>query len=113
MESSLSLQKFQQDDTQGWAINCQQRKELLFSLKIHPVARNCLSPVSVEWGGLRRVSAHRVNKTSHGVCAGERGVEAVGKPRLLTSSSVKVCRNTYLKLRRILEGAPSCIKIVS
>ncbi|GBN16714.1 hypothetical protein AVEN_188031-1 [Araneus ventricosus] len=62
MESSLSLQKFQADDPQGWATNCQQRNELLFSRKIHSVARNCLSPVSVEWGGLRRLRAHRVNE---------------------------------------------------
>ncbi|GBM55511.1 hypothetical protein AVEN_164407-1 [Araneus ventricosus] len=59
MESSLSLQKFQEDDTQGWAINFQQRKELLFSRNIHSVVGNRLSLVSVEWGGLRRVRAHR------------------------------------------------------
>ncbi|GBN24906.1 hypothetical protein AVEN_8103-1 [Araneus ventricosus] len=62
MESFLSLQKFQEDDSQDWAINCQQRKELLFFRKIHSVARNCPSPVSVEWGGLRRVRAHRVKE---------------------------------------------------
>ncbi|GBM57004.1 hypothetical protein AVEN_146034-1 [Araneus ventricosus] len=63
MKSSLSLQKFQEDDTQVWAINSQQRKELLFSRKIHSGAQNRLSPASVEWGGLRRIRAHRVKGT--------------------------------------------------
>ncbi|GBN40959.1 hypothetical protein AVEN_106917-1 [Araneus ventricosus] len=61
MKSFLSLQKFQKDDTQAWAINCQQRNEPLFSLKIHSGARNSLSPASVEWGGLWRDRAHRIN----------------------------------------------------
>ncbi|GBL77065.1 hypothetical protein AVEN_12713-1 [Araneus ventricosus] len=61
MKSFLSLQKFQEDDTQVWAINCTKRKEPLFSRKIHSGARNRLSPVSVEWGGLRRIRVHRVN----------------------------------------------------
>ncbi|GBO46656.1 hypothetical protein AVEN_120244-1 [Araneus ventricosus] len=52
MKSFLSLRKFQADDTQVLAINCTQRKEQLFSRKIHSGARNRLSPVSVEWGGL-------------------------------------------------------------
>ncbi|GBM03572.1 hypothetical protein AVEN_51045-1 [Araneus ventricosus] len=56
--------KFQKDDTQVWAINCQQRKEPLFSRKIHSGARNRLSPASVEWGGLRRDRVHRVNSGS-------------------------------------------------
>ncbi|GBO03923.1 hypothetical protein AVEN_158725-1 [Araneus ventricosus] len=68
MESSLSLQKFQEDDTQDWAINCQQRKELLFFSKIHSVARNCPSTVSIEWGGLRRVRAHRVGQAQRTEC---------------------------------------------
>ncbi|GBO41446.1 hypothetical protein AVEN_268314-1 [Araneus ventricosus] len=63
MKSFLSLQKFQQDDTQGWAINCQQRKEPLFSRKIHSGVRNRLSSTSVEWGGLRRDRAHTGNDT--------------------------------------------------
>ncbi|GBL86542.1 hypothetical protein AVEN_194800-1 [Araneus ventricosus] len=52
----------EEDDIQVWAINCQQRKEPLFSRKIFSGARNRLSPVSVEWGGLRRIRAHRVNQ---------------------------------------------------
>ncbi|GBL96296.1 hypothetical protein AVEN_205091-1, partial [Araneus ventricosus] len=42
--------------------NCQQRKEPLFSRKIQSGARNRLSPASVEWGGLRRDTAHRVKE---------------------------------------------------
>ncbi|GBO25930.1 hypothetical protein AVEN_48352-1 [Araneus ventricosus] len=61
MKSFLSLQKFQEDDIQVWAVNCQQRKELLFSRKIDSGARNRLSQASIEWGGLRRDRAHRVN----------------------------------------------------
>ncbi|GBM06152.1 hypothetical protein AVEN_265208-1 [Araneus ventricosus] len=62
MKSFLSLQKFQEDDIQVWAINCQQRNEPLFCRKIHSVARNRLSRASVEWGGLGRNRAHRVKK---------------------------------------------------
>ncbi|GBO23594.1 hypothetical protein AVEN_73280-1 [Araneus ventricosus] len=62
MKSFLSLQKFQEDDTQVWEINCTERKEQLFSRKILSGARNRLSPVSIEWGGLRRIRAHRVNE---------------------------------------------------
>ncbi|GBM58870.1 hypothetical protein AVEN_87162-1 [Araneus ventricosus] len=53
------LAKFQEDDTQVWTINCQQRKEPLFSSKIHSGARKRPSPASVEWGGLRRNRPHR------------------------------------------------------
>ncbi|GBL72434.1 hypothetical protein AVEN_115355-1 [Araneus ventricosus] len=62
MKSFLSLQKFQEDDTQVWAINCTQRKEQLFSRKIFSGTRNCLNPVSIEWGGFRRIRAHRVKE---------------------------------------------------
>ncbi|GBN68622.1 hypothetical protein AVEN_98638-1 [Araneus ventricosus] len=65
MKSFLSLQKFQEDDTQLWAANYQQRKEPLFSCKSHSGARNRLSPASVEWGGLRRDRAHRVKRRTH------------------------------------------------
>ncbi|GBM44321.1 hypothetical protein AVEN_232113-1 [Araneus ventricosus] len=54
--------KFQEGDTQVWAINCQERKEPLFSRKIHSGARNLPSPASVEWDGLRRDRAHRVKR---------------------------------------------------
>ncbi|GBM72998.1 hypothetical protein AVEN_160611-1 [Araneus ventricosus] len=60
MKSFLSLQKFQEDDTQVWATNCQQKNEPLFSRKIHSGVRNRLSPASVECVGLRRIRAHRV-----------------------------------------------------
>ncbi|GBN24493.1 hypothetical protein AVEN_241314-1 [Araneus ventricosus] len=67
MKSFLSLQKFQEDDTQVWTINCQQRNEQLFSRKIHSGARNSLSRASVEWGDLRRDRAHRIkNKVTEG-----------------------------------------------
>ncbi|GBN24271.1 hypothetical protein AVEN_123463-1 [Araneus ventricosus] len=62
MKSFLSLQKFQDDDIQVWVINCQQRKEQLFSRKIHSGARNRPSPASVDWGSLRRFRAYRVNE---------------------------------------------------
>ncbi|GBO22151.1 hypothetical protein AVEN_169707-1 [Araneus ventricosus] len=62
MKSILSLQKFQEDDTQVWVINCQQRNEPLFSRKIHSGVRNRPSPASVEWGDLRRDRAHTVKK---------------------------------------------------
>ncbi|GBN33039.1 hypothetical protein AVEN_273781-1 [Araneus ventricosus] len=58
--SRKDLVKFQEDDTQVWAINCQQRKEPLFSRKSHSNARNRLSLAFVELGGLRRDRAHRV-----------------------------------------------------
>ncbi|GBM91643.1 hypothetical protein AVEN_107750-1 [Araneus ventricosus] len=64
MKSFLSLQKFQEDDTQIWAINCHQRKKPLFSPKIRSGARNHLCSASVEWGGLRRDRTHRVNDYS-------------------------------------------------
>ncbi|GBN68398.1 Arylsulfatase J [Araneus ventricosus] len=48
-------------DIEVWAINCQQRKEPPISRKIRSGTRKRLSPVSVEWGGLRRDSALRVN----------------------------------------------------
>ncbi|GBM93926.1 hypothetical protein AVEN_1696-1 [Araneus ventricosus] len=60
MKSFLSLQKFREDDTRVTTFNCQQRKEPFFSRKIHSGDRNRLSPVFVEWGGLRRVRAHRI-----------------------------------------------------
>ncbi|GBM22776.1 hypothetical protein AVEN_196135-1 [Araneus ventricosus] len=55
MRYFISLQKFQDDDTQVWAINCTQRKEQLFSRKLHSGVRNRLSPVPVEWRGLRLI----------------------------------------------------------
>ncbi|GBM59206.1 hypothetical protein AVEN_60404-1 [Araneus ventricosus] len=58
--SNSNFRKFQEDDTQIWAINCQQRKESLFSHKIHSDSRNRPRPASVEWGGLRRDRVHRV-----------------------------------------------------
>ncbi|GBL67603.1 hypothetical protein AVEN_236695-1, partial [Araneus ventricosus] len=58
MKSSLSLQKFQEEDTLGCAINCQQRKELIFSSKIHPGSQNRLSLACVEGGGLGRDRDH-------------------------------------------------------
>ncbi|GBL87338.1 hypothetical protein AVEN_270583-1 [Araneus ventricosus] len=67
MKSSLSLQKFQEEDTLSCTINCQQRKELIFSRKIHPGALNRLSPACVEIGGLRRDRAHRVKRYVGGV----------------------------------------------
>ncbi|GBN70775.1 hypothetical protein AVEN_265431-1 [Araneus ventricosus] len=60
MKSFLSLQKFQEGDIEVWTIMFQQRKEPLFSHKIHSGDRNRLSPTSVEWGGFRRNRAHRV-----------------------------------------------------
>ncbi|GBM43712.1 hypothetical protein AVEN_60515-1 [Araneus ventricosus] len=62
MKSFLSLQKFQKEDTQVWEINCTQKKEQLLSRKILSGARNRLIPVSVKWGGLRRIKAHRVHQ---------------------------------------------------
>ncbi|GBM97887.1 hypothetical protein AVEN_5596-1 [Araneus ventricosus] len=53
-------EKFQEDDTQVWDNNSTQGKEQLLSRKIHSGARNRLIPVSVEWGGSRRIRAHRV-----------------------------------------------------
>ncbi|GBM86383.1 hypothetical protein AVEN_60102-1 [Araneus ventricosus] len=53
--------KFQEDDTQVWEINCQQRNEPLFSSKTHSGFRNRLIPVSVEWGGLRRIGLMGLN----------------------------------------------------
>ncbi|GBM42603.1 Meiosis regulator and mRNA stability factor 1 [Araneus ventricosus] len=61
-EPPRTKQKFQEDDTQVWSINCQQRKEPLFSRKIHSGARNCPSLASIEWGSLRRDRAHRVER---------------------------------------------------
>ncbi|GBN09468.1 hypothetical protein AVEN_143096-1 [Araneus ventricosus] len=58
MESSLSLQNFQKNGTRIWAINCQQRTELLFSTQAPETSR---VQASVEWGGLRRDRAHGVN----------------------------------------------------
>ncbi|GBN43898.1 hypothetical protein AVEN_274539-1 [Araneus ventricosus] len=66
MKSFLPLQKFQEDDTKVWAINRQQRKEQHFFRKIlKKIGPNRLSPVSVEWGGLRRDRAHRVKDLVH------------------------------------------------
>ncbi|GBM92898.1 hypothetical protein AVEN_189139-1 [Araneus ventricosus] len=48
MKSSLCQQKFQEKDTLGSVINYQQRKELIFSRKIHPGTRNRLSLACVE-----------------------------------------------------------------
>ncbi|GBM49186.1 hypothetical protein AVEN_103801-1 [Araneus ventricosus] len=62
MESSLSLQNFQKNGTRMWAINCQQRKGLLFSRKMHSGTRNRRVQASVEWGGLRRYRDHRVKR---------------------------------------------------
>ncbi|GBM07118.1 hypothetical protein AVEN_177082-1 [Araneus ventricosus] len=59
MKSFLSLQKFQEDDTQVRAIKCTQRKKQLFFRKIHSGAQNRLSTVSAEWGGLRRIRTRR------------------------------------------------------
>ncbi|GBN00232.1 hypothetical protein AVEN_38746-1 [Araneus ventricosus] len=55
---------FQADDSQVWAMNCTQRVEPFFFSKIHSGARNRLSPVSVEWGGFRRIRSHRVKASS-------------------------------------------------
>ncbi|GBM70229.1 hypothetical protein AVEN_31466-1 [Araneus ventricosus] len=70
MKSFLSLQKFQEYDTQVWAINCTQIKEKLLSREIHSGDRSRQSPASVEWGGLRRVRAHRVKEHGNGLCLG-------------------------------------------
>ncbi|GBM08329.1 hypothetical protein AVEN_101452-1 [Araneus ventricosus] len=64
MKSFFSSQNFQEDDTRIWAINCQQRKEPLFSRKICSGALNRLSPASVDWAGLGRNRAHRVKDWS-------------------------------------------------
>ncbi|GBN68711.1 hypothetical protein AVEN_170979-1 [Araneus ventricosus] len=60
MESSRSLQKFQEVDTYGCLINCQQRKELHFYLKNS--TRRPKPPESgfCRTGDLRRDRAHRV-----------------------------------------------------
>ncbi|GBN08440.1 hypothetical protein AVEN_189073-1 [Araneus ventricosus] len=67
MKSFLSSQKFQEVDTQVWAINFQQRKEPLFSLKIHSDARNRLSPASVEWGEQYSVVLEELSKERQAV----------------------------------------------
>ncbi|GBL98127.1 hypothetical protein AVEN_84618-1 [Araneus ventricosus] len=61
MGSSLSSQKFQDSDTRYCVINCQHGKENHgpYSPKIHPGARNRLSPASVERG---YVPQHRTFK---------------------------------------------------
>ncbi|GBM28445.1 hypothetical protein AVEN_149693-1, partial [Araneus ventricosus] len=86
----LMFLKFQEDDTQVWAINCQQRNEPLFSRKSHSGARNSLSPAFVEWGGLRRDRAHRVK--------GETYLPLTSSGRILLATwwlSVLVITTTY------------------
>ncbi|GBM83549.1 hypothetical protein AVEN_252128-1, partial [Araneus ventricosus] len=70
----ISREKFQEDDTQFCSINCKQSKEPLFSRKIHSGARNHLIPASVEWGGLKRVRAHKVKGILRGDIRDERPV---------------------------------------
>ncbi|GBO22382.1 hypothetical protein AVEN_58831-1 [Araneus ventricosus] len=60
MGSSLSLQNFHKNGTRNWAINCEQRKELLFSSKMHSGTRNRPNPSLCRMG---RDRAHRVNVT--------------------------------------------------
>ncbi|GBN00738.1 hypothetical protein AVEN_53848-1 [Araneus ventricosus] len=59
MESPLSSWKFQEGDTLCCEINCQKRKELLYSPKIYQRARNLSNPASADQGGLRSDRAHK------------------------------------------------------
>ncbi|GBM77220.1 hypothetical protein AVEN_260601-1 [Araneus ventricosus] len=60
MESSRSLQKFQEVDTCGCPINCQQIKELHFSRKNSPRRPKPPESCFCRTGVLRRNRAHRI-----------------------------------------------------